>query len=120
MDEIANAQHSLGAAVDKAKGGEDRELAAQVRDAGERFVRQVFGCLRLTRYHDLENKAYDKPIDEFHETLQGLIRLLGAVHLVAVEGQIYINDVRVRMDERLDTAVQLGRELRHAGRQGRA
>ena len=95
-------QEQLGKALDKAHQGEDKELAGQIRDTGERFVRQLFGAMRLTGIHDLENKAYDKPIKELVVTLGQLIDLLGAVHLVSVEGQIYINDVRVRMDERMD------------------
>ncbi len=114
-DDLTSSQEALGQAIDRARGGEDRALAAQIRDAGERFCRQIFGCLRLTRYHDLDNKAYDKPIGEFHGTIRELIDLLGAVHLVTVEGQVYINDVRVRLDERTDTAVQLGRELKRHG-----
>ena len=82
-------QEQLGKALDKAHQGEDKELAGQIRDTGERFVRQLFGAMRLTGIHDLENKAYDKPIKELVVTLGQLIDLLGAVHLVSVEGQIY-------------------------------
>ena len=108
-------QEQLGKALDKAHQGEDKELAGQIRDTGERFVRQLFGAMRLTGIHDLENKAYDKPIKELVVTLGQLIDLLGAVHLVSVEGQIYINDVRVRMDERMDLGGKLGGVLRRYG-----
>ena len=109
--DLEASQHQLGNAVDRARMGEDRDLASQVRDTGERFVRQLFGALRLTRIHDLGNAVFDKPVQELCTSLGELERLLGAIHLVAVEGQVYINDVRVRLDERLDTAAQLGREL---------
>ena len=109
--DLAQSQDRLGAALDRARMGEDRDLASQVRDAGERFVRQLFGALRLTRIHDLENAVFEKPVHELSTSLQELNTLLGAVSLVTVEGQVYINDVRVRLDERLDTAAQLGREL---------
>jgi len=109
--DLEASQHRLGNAVDRARMGEDRDLAASVRDTGERFVRQLFGALRLTRIHDLRNAVFDKPVQELCSSLGELERLLGAIHLVTVEGQVYINDVRVRLDERLDTAAQLGREL---------
>lgn len=113
--DLHQSQQALSTALERARMGEDRDLAAQVRDAGERFVRQLFGALRLTRLHDLDNAAFDKPVAELCGSLHELHTLLGAVHLVTVEGQVYINDVRVRLDERLDTAAQLGRELgRHA------
>jgi hypothetical protein len=110
-DDLGASQEQLGKALERAHMGEDRDLAGQVRDGGERFVRQLFGTLRLTRIHELSNSAFDKPVNDLHKSLAELNRLLGAVHLVAVEGQVYINDVRVRLDERLDTAGELGREL---------
>jgi len=109
--DLASSQDRLGAALDRARMGEDRDLAARVRDTGERFVRQLFGALRLTRIHDLDNAVFDKPVADLCASLVELESLLGAIHLVTVEGQVYINDVRVRLDERLDTAAQLGREL---------
>jgi len=109
--DLEQSQQRLGDAVDRARMGEDRDLASRVRDTGERFVRQLFGALRLTRIHDLKNAVFDKPVQELCASLGTLEELLGAIHLVTVEGQVYINDVRVRLDERLDTAAQLGREL---------
>jgi hypothetical protein len=110
-DDLEASQEQLGKALERAHLGEDRDLAGQVRDGGERFVRQLFGTLHLTRIHDLSNSAFDKPVADLYTSLRELNRILGAVHLVAVEGQVYINDVRVRLDERLDTAGELGREL---------
>lgn len=114
-DDLQQSQDQLGKTLDKARAGEDRELASQIRDTGERLIRQLYGAMRLTGIHDLENAAYDKPIRELVVTTTDLIDLLGAVHLVAVEGQIYINDVRVRMDERMDIGGKLGHILRTYG-----
>jgi hypothetical protein len=115
MDDLQDAQEALGGAIEKARGGEDRELAGMIRDAGERYVRQLFGALRMTRIHDLENAAFDKPIESLMATTAELIDLLGAVHLVTVEGQVYINDLRVRLDERSDMGNLFSRELRRQG-----
>ncbi len=113
--DLQSSQDQLGKTLEKARAGEDKELASQIRDSGERFIRQLFGAMRLTGIHDLENAAYDKPIRELVGTTIELIDLLGAVHLVSVEGQIYINDVRVRLDERMDIGGKLGHILRTYG-----
>lgn len=113
--DLETSQSQLGKTLDKARAGEDKELASEIRDSGERFIRQMFGAMRLTGIHDLENAAYDKPIAELVNTTSELVDLLGAVHLVAVEGQVYINDVRVRMDERMDIGGKLGHILRTYG-----
>jgi hypothetical protein len=114
-EDLQNAQETLGGAIDKARGGEDLELSGQIRDAGERYVRQLFGALRMTRLHDLDNAAFDKPIAILLATIAELIELLGAVHLITVESQVYINDLRVRLDERSDMGNLFGRELRRQG-----
>ncbi len=112
MDELERSQAALGQAVDRAKVGEDRELADQVRDTGERMVRQLFGLLRMTRTHDLANDAFIKPMNDFTTSLGELVDLLGQVNMTAVEGQVYMNDIRIRLDEGGDLASKLGKELR--------
>ena len=62
--DLDKSQEALGNAVERARMGEDRDLAVRVRDTGERFVRQLFGALRLTRIHDLQNAVFDKPVQE--------------------------------------------------------
>ena len=112
MDELERSQAALGQAIDRAKVGEDRELADQVRDTGERLARQLFGLLRMTRTHDLGNDAFVKPMDDFTNSLSELVDLLGQVNMTCVEGQVYVNDIRIRLDEGGDVASKLGKELR--------
>ena len=114
-DDLVIAQEALGGAIDKVRGGEDKDLAGTIRDAGERYVRQIFGALRMIKLHDLENAAFEKPLQALMETLAELIDLLGAVHLITVEGQVYINDLRVRLDERTEMGSMFSRELRRQG-----
>ncbi len=111
-ERFAEAQRVLGQALDSAKLGEDRELAAQIRDEGHALVRLLFGLLRMTKVHASDNYAFDKPLQELAETLDRLVDLLGVVHLLAVENQVYLNDVRVRFMERGEGAAELGEELR--------
>lgn len=114
-DLLLDAQESLGKAIDQARAGEDRALAQQVRDGGEQVVRLLTGLLRLMRTHSPDNHAFDTPTQDLATVLARLVDLLGPLHVVCVEGQLYLNDIRVRMDERIGGAADLAEELqRHA------
>jgi hypothetical protein len=110
-DELARAQEELGRALGRARIGEDRALANLVRELGERLAHLLSGLLRMTRLHSPDNRAFDKPVSEVHETLVRLHELLGSVHLVAVEDQVYVNDIRIRADEKASSIRELGAEL---------
>ena len=66
----------------------------------------------MTRLHELDNNAFLKPITEFVDVAARLMELLGAINLVSVEDQIYVNDIRIRFDERMESGRALGEELR--------
>jgi hypothetical protein len=110
-DELARAQEELGRALGRARIGEDRALANLVRELGERLAHLLSGLLRMTRLHSPDNRAFDKPVSELHETLVRLHGLLGSVHLVAVEDQVYVNDIRIRAGEKASSIRELGAEL---------
>ena len=112
-EEISLAQVTIGQAIEGARGGEDREIAQTVRDLGEHLVRQLHGLLKLTRMHASDNAAFAQPTREAVQTLQRLYDLLGVTHLVCVEGLVYVNDVRVRLEER--SGIELGDELLRHG-----
>ncbi len=109
-DDIGRAQEELGRAIGRARIGEDRELANRVRELGERLAHLLLGLLRMTRMHSPDNHAFDRPVEELHVTLVHLNEILGAVHLVAVEDQIYVNDIRIRSGEKAGSQ-ELGPEL---------
>jgi hypothetical protein len=109
--EILESQERLGVALDKARAGEDRALATAVREDGERFVRVFYGLLRMLSLHDLGNEAFSRPISDFVQTTNQLCELLGAVNVVSVEEQVYINDIRIRFDESAESGRMLGVEL---------
>jgi hypothetical protein len=111
MDEILQAQEELARALGRARAGEDKDLAQQVREKGEQVAHLLSGLLKLTRVHAPENRAFDAPVVEFGKAISSLIDLLGTVHLVTVEDQIYINDVRIRNEGKIGTH-DLGTELR--------
>jgi hypothetical protein len=111
MDELLQAQEELARALGRARAGEDRDLAQRVRESGEQVVHLLGGLLKMTRVHAPENKAFDAPVVEFGKALATLVELLGTVHLVTVEDQVYVNDVRIRNDGK-SGARDLGAELR--------
>ena len=92
------AQDQISKALDRARAGESKALATQVRDLGEQFAKMFNSCIRLTRLHDPGNDAFNTPIRELQQLLSDLIGLLGAVHVVVVGGQVYVNDIRIRFD----------------------
>lgn len=111
MDELRRAQIELGQTLDRARGG-DRGLAERVRADGLRVVQVLSSLLRLTRLHQLDNAAFDAPIRDFSQVLGSLGAELGAVHVVAVEDQVYVNDIRMRAPRSDDPSAALGELLR--------
>ncbi len=112
-DELAQAQEDLGRALGRARIGEDRALANQVRELGERLAHLLAGLLRMTRMHSSDNTAFNKPVEDLSRSLVQLTDLLGSVHLVAVEDQVYVNDVRIRAGDKASSIRELSAELQH-------
>jgi HD-GYP domain-containing protein (c-di-GMP phosphodiesterase class II) len=110
-DDIARAQETLARALGRARIGEDRALANRVRELGERLAHLLAGLLRMTRMHSPDNSAFNKPIADLHTALVELQELLGSVHLVAVEDQVYVNDIRIRSGDKASSIQELGAEL---------
>ncbi len=111
-DEVKNAQDRLGRQLERARSAEDRELSRQVREVGEQFARLLYGLLRLTRLHQLDNAAFAQPISEWVRAQAKLVDVLGTIHLICVEDQVYVNDVRIRFDMAHDHIEALGSDLR--------
>ncbi|TMA32957.1 MAG: HD domain-containing protein [Deltaproteobacteria bacterium] len=111
MDELAQAQATLGRSIDRARAGEDPQLAGIVREKGEQMVGLLFGLLRMSRSYAPENPALNQPIGELTSTIARLVGLLGALQLVAVEEQVYLNEIRVRTPQQGKDGKGLAAEL---------
>lgn len=111
QDDLSDAQDELGRALGRARIGEDRALFNLVRELGERVAYLLSGLLRMTRMHSPDNRAFDQPVGEMHRTLVRLHETLGPIHLVAVEDQVYVNDIRIRGGEKDSGIRELGGEL---------
>lgn len=110
MDELSLAQESLGKSIDRARAGEDPALAGIVREKGEQAVNLLYGLLRMSRLHAADNDALKQPVAELAGAFARLTELLGALNLVAVEDQVYINEIRIRTMNQRDGRT-LGAEL---------
>ena len=58
-DDLSRAQDALARALGRARIGEDRALANQVRELGERLAHLLSGLLRMTRLHSPDNRFSD-------------------------------------------------------------
>jgi HD-GYP domain-containing protein (c-di-GMP phosphodiesterase class II) len=105
VNEVAAVQRGLQKALLRAGLADDRELAGRVRDDGRRLVFLLNGLVRSSRMYKSENAALEGPAVELAETLDALCERLGAVHLVVVEDQAYLNDVRLRVSPQEQTVV---------------
>jgi HD domain len=94
---VATIQTRLEKALQRASQSDDRELAGRIREEGHRLVFLLNGLLRSSRMYSTDNTALEAPSREFSGALRGLLDLLGVVHVVCVEDQIYVNDVRLRV-----------------------
>src|ERR1041384_1323350 len=111
MDELQQAQQELGRSVARARAGEDPQLAGIVREKGEQMVGLLFGLLRTSRADAPDNPALNQPVAELTAAVAKLVQLLGALHLVAVEDQVYLNEIRVRVPQQGRDEKSLGAEL---------
>jgi len=96
MDELAQAQEVLARELQRARAGEDPALAGIVREKGEQLAGLLHGLVRMSRIHAPDNDAMVKPVGELAVAECALADLLGTVNLVAVEDEIYVNDIRIR------------------------
>lgn len=114
---ITSAQQALGSAVLRAQAEEDRELTKRVREVGAGLVISLNGLFRMARTHALSNTAFDTPVHELRMRLQTLLYVLGPVHVMCVEDQIYVNEVRVRFEGVVEQGIALAEELKrhHVG-----
>lgn len=114
-DELGQAQERLGRTLARARATEDRELLARVRDEGFQLVHLLNGVLNMSRLHSPDNHAFDQPMRDLERTFSRLMGLLGPLHLVCVEDQVYLNEIRIRGDERGQATRALGAELKRHG-----
>ncbi len=111
MDDLGRAQESLGRSIGRARAGEDPQLAGIVREKGEQMVGLLFGLLRTGRAYAPDNPALNQPVAELTGAIARMSQLLGALHLVALEEQVYLNEIRIRTPQQGRDGRSLAAEL---------
>lgn len=111
MDELQQAQESLGRTLDRARAGEDPALAGIVREKGEQAVNLLYGLLRMSRIHAADNAALHQPVTDLWAAFGQLVERLGTLHLVAVSDQVYVNEIRIRTPNQKGEGKNLATEL---------
>jgi hypothetical protein len=103
----ASVQARIGRSLLRAQAGADEALSTLIRELGEVLVNQFTGLLKLVRVHDASNRAFVTPVREFGRTLDQLLEALGPVEIVTIEDQVFLNDVRIRLEHRSDVSAFL-------------
>ena len=80
------------------RAGSETQCMHQLQEAGQRFLTSFFSLLRTAAIHDFNNRALDRPAQQSIEALAPFLkRSAGAISVIAVEGQLYVDDIRVRV-----------------------
>ena len=79
-------------------GDPDEEGLAELRELGRNLTNYLFQSLRILSIHDRENAAVDEPLNRLSATLGRLFQQTQTVHFITVEGQVYLNDLRIKME----------------------
>lgn len=76
---------------------EDSELG-MLRELGRDLVNYFFMSLRTLAIHDEDNDAVELPLAKLVEIIEKLNKAVHRTHFITVEGQIYLNDLRIKME----------------------
>jgi len=96
-------------------GDPEEEGLAELRELGKGLANGLFQSLRILSMHEKENEAVIEPLERLRASLEALFRHSSSVHFITVEGQIYLNDLRIKMDASAysNMVYLLGRLERH-------
>lgn len=75
----------------------DLSLSARTREEGRRMLFLLSSLVRASRLYASDNDALVPPAEELAEIVSGLVDDLGVARLMLVDGQVYVNDLRVRV-----------------------
>lgn len=74
------------------------EEIRSMQNLGRDVVQSFFVCIRMSQLYDSSNQAYQKPLGNFIKKLKEFLSNFGELRAVFAEGQIYINDMRLKGD----------------------
>lgn len=76
----------------------EEEGLEELRELGRELAHGLFQSLRILAIHQARNAAVDEPLRRLVHTLQALLERTSTVHFITVEGQVYLNDLRVKFE----------------------
>lgn len=77
----------------RSEGGQKKLL-----EYGRSMVNQLFMLLRTVKVHDMNNTAFEKPLNNLAQTINTILAMEGKTTIYAVEDSIYVNDVKIKPD----------------------
>lgn len=69
-----------------------------LRELGKGLVNYFFMACRTLAIHSAMNNAVKEPLKRLHDVLRDLHSHVQHTHFIAVEGQLYLNDLRIKVD----------------------
>ena len=72
--------------------------AKKVQEYGRSMVNQLFMLMRTVKVHDMNNTAFEKPLQNLCQTINTILAMEGKTTIYAVEDSIYVNDVKIKPD----------------------
>ena len=75
----------------------DTELGL-MRELGKSLVNYMFMALRTLAIHSADNEAVEEPLRRLSDALEELSRVIHRTHFITVEGQVYLNDLRIKTE----------------------
>lgn len=72
--------------------------ARKVQEYGRSMVNQLFMLMRTVKVHDMNNVAFEKPLNNLAQTINTVLAMEGKTTIYAVEDSIYVNDVKIKPD----------------------
>ena len=85
-------------AGDAPLGDPDEEGLGELRELGRGLTNYLFQSLRILAIHDSQNAAVEEPLGRLTGVLGRLFAHTQTVHFITVEGQVYLNDLRIKME----------------------
>jgi len=77
---------------------EDRDRLAAIQEQGKQMLNSLFICMRMAHLYDPANEAFQKPMGGLKAKMDGFFAEFGEIKMMFAEGEIYLNDIRVKLD----------------------
>jgi len=71
---------------------------AEFQENGKNLLQNIFICLRMSSLYDPSNEAYKKPVMQLHSRIDTFFSMYGEIKMIFSEGQVYLNDTRLKLD----------------------